>query len=187
MSGSWIHRLLLLASLSLLLTAKSQFVLAFSDSCVVITVPQHRMRLCGGARRVSRRLSCLQTTQTEPRSLAMRGSTARLSSSSATSSDTHPLATWVHPTAPSQHPASPLPPRGMLLWARETTSTMSLARELAPQVAAASPKGGEWTSAAETAAAGWTFAVAAEQQTGGKGTKGRSWFGLEGNVFLTVR
>lgn len=34
--------------------------------------------------------------------------------------------------------------------------------------------------------AGGVFAVAAREQLRGRGTKGRAWIGLPGNVFLTV-
>lgn len=69
---------------------------------------------------------------------------------------------------------SPLPPLNSFIWCDTLNSTMDKARALVLEKASAGYTKGE------------VFAVAAKQQRSGRGTNGRAWVSLEGNVFLTV-
>jgi Biotin/lipoate A/B protein ligase family len=78
----------------------------------------------------------------------------------------------------------PLPPLAVFVWSDAVNSTMDAARSLiASHTAAITADGTSKTSSHEGTG---VIAVGASKQINGRGTRGRSWVGYDGNLFLTV-
>jgi Biotin/lipoate A/B protein ligase family len=77
----------------------------------------------------------------------------------------------------------PLPPLAVFVWSDAVNSTMDAARSLIASHTAATT--GD-TSTSSAINANGVIAIGASKQINGRGTRGRSWVGFDGNLFLTV-
>jgi Biotin/lipoate A/B protein ligase family len=78
----------------------------------------------------------------------------------------------------------PLPPLAVFVWSDAVNSTMDAARSLiASHTAATTADSASKSSIHEGVG---VIAIGASKQINGRGTRGRSWVGYDGNLFLTV-